>query len=63
MKSLECDEFASNPYAEDAKRLRAWDDIGKRRGWFSESTTDALAELRKLMAEVAAQHPNEHGVT
>jgi phosphonate degradation associated HDIG domain protein len=53
MKTLECDEFALDPYADDAKRLRAWDDAGKRPAWFSETTADALSELRVLMERVA----------
>jgi len=52
MKTLECDEFAADPYADDAKRLRAWDDAGKRHAWFSETTAAALAELRVLMERV-----------
>ncbi len=53
MKMQECDAFASDLYADDAKRLRAWDEAGKRPGWFSETTADALSELRVLMERVA----------
>ena len=58
MKSLECDAFASNPHAEDAKKLRTWDDIGKRPAWFCESTAAAMTELRALMARVSSDHQN-----
>jgi predicted HD phosphohydrolase len=55
---LECDAFASNPHAEDAKKLRTWDDIGKRPAWFCESTAAAMTELRALMARVSSVHQN-----
>jgi predicted HD phosphohydrolase len=44
--------FQANPYALDAQQLRAWDDTGKRVGWFARDSAQALAELQALMARV-----------
>jgi len=47
----ECVQFQANPYALDAQRLRSWDDLGKREGWFAPSHSAALGELERLMRQ------------
>jgi len=53
MDAAECAQFRVQPGARDALRLRAWDDLAKRAGWFSDKAS-ALAELRDLMRAVRA---------
>lgn len=48
----DCLIFQENPYHADAVKLRAWDDIGKRPGWFATSRSAAMDELEKLMQRV-----------
>jgi predicted HD phosphohydrolase len=45
----ECARFQTNPFAIDAQRLRSWDDLAKREGWFAQSSSAALGELEALM--------------
>jgi phosphonate degradation associated HDIG domain protein len=52
MDLSECVRFQASPYALDAQQLRAWDDSGKRVGWFASDTQHALDELRALMDRV-----------
>lgn len=52
MTKEECVQFRTNPYANDAQQLRAWDDTGKRIGWFASDTEAALVDLETLMRQV-----------
>jgi len=47
--------FRGGRFAEDALRLRAWDERGKRPDWKPDSDDAALAELAELMSRVQAQ--------
>lgn len=58
MSTQECAEFESNRFANDAQRLRAWDDQGKRQGWLDGGPQAALDELRSLMTSVSAEPRN-----
>jgi predicted HD phosphohydrolase len=44
--------FRAMPWAEDALRLRSWDEAAKLAEWQPASTQVALQELRQLMAHV-----------
>lgn len=44
--------FRALPHADEALRVRAWDDLGKRAEWRPESDEAALAELRALIERV-----------
>lgn len=55
MGAHEAAAFCAMPYAQDAQRLRAWDDQAKRRGWFNEGPQQALQELRQLLQSIAAE--------
>ncbi|WP_199534687.1 phosphohydrolase [Rhodoferax lacus] len=55
MSSEECRAFAALPFALEAQQLRAWDDSGKRVGWFAADADAALAELQALMALVSSR--------
>lgn len=55
MSSVDCLAFAARPYALDAQQLRAWDDSGKRVGWFAVDVDAALAELGALMGLVGSR--------
>jgi [1-hydroxy-2-(trimethylamino)ethyl]phosphonate dioxygenase len=46
-------EFAALPHAEDAVRLRRWDDLAKR----PDARTRALSEYRDMLIRVAAAAP------
>jgi phosphonate degradation associated HDIG domain protein len=59
MSTHECADFESNRFANDAQRLRAWDDLGKRQGWLDGGPQAALDELRTLMEVVS---DTSHGV-
>jgi phosphonate degradation associated HDIG domain protein len=52
MRADECLAFQASPYALDAQQLRAWDEAGKRPGWFAKDVQHALDELRALMDRV-----------
>jgi predicted HD phosphohydrolase len=56
MGGAECLDFAKNPYALAAQKLRAWDDAGKRAQWFPADRDQALGELRQVMAIVSAEN-------
>lgn len=58
MSKHECADFKSTRFAKDAQRLRAWDDLGKRRGWFDGGPQAALDELRSLMKIVSGTPRN-----
>lgn len=44
--------FRKRPWADDALRLRTWDDVGKLAHWLPPSSEAALAELADLMEQV-----------
>lgn len=52
MSQAEARQFIELPFAQDAVRLRAWDDAGKLGEWTPASVEDALAHLRELMHQV-----------
>ena len=52
MDSQECDAFNSSAYADDAVRLRAWDDAAKQSGEPALSDETVLATLEALMRRV-----------
>ncbi|MBL8328789.1 MAG: phosphohydrolase [Rubrivivax sp.] len=52
MSASECEAFEGDAFAVDALRVRAWDDLGKRRDECPPAT--AAAELHALMLRVAA---------
>jgi phosphonate degradation associated HDIG domain protein len=52
MSAQECEAFQASRYALDAQQLRAWDEAGKRPGWFANDVQHALDELRSLMDRV-----------
>lgn len=54
MTEAQCQAFEAEPHAQDALRLRAWDDCAKLPDWQPRSTQAALDELRALMGRVAA---------
>lgn len=49
MNAKESAAFRAHQYAREAQQLRAWDDAGKRPGWFAPNQQDALDELAALM--------------
>ena len=51
MTPQDCEEFAQQDHAQDALRLRAWDDLGKRPDW--QPPPDAAVALRALMRAVS----------
>lgn len=53
MRSDEAEAWCRQPHAEDALRLRVWDDGAKDAGWWPRSREDALAELGELLARCA----------
>lgn len=53
MYSEACDAFNAEPFADDAIRLRAWDDAAKQPGLPALTDEQALAELEVLMQRVA----------
>jgi phosphonate degradation associated HDIG domain protein len=55
MSAAECDWFQEQPFSADAQRLRAWDDAAKRKGWFKEGASQAVEELRDLMARCSVR--------
>ncbi len=52
MKAEEASAFRALPWAEDALRLRSWDEAAKAPEWEPPSTAAALEELAQLMARV-----------
>jgi len=50
MNEVDCAAFLRMPYAADAVRLRAWDDMGKQPAW--QPGADAAAELIALMRSI-----------
>lgn len=45
--------FVAEPFFADAVKLRVWDDLGKKSGWFEDTRQDALEHLMQLMRRVA----------
>jgi phosphonate degradation associated HDIG domain protein len=58
MNSQECDAFNANPFADDAVRLRAWDDAAKQHGVPGLYDEAVLSALRALIVSVPASHEN-----
>jgi phosphonate degradation associated HDIG domain protein len=56
MTPEECAAFEAEPFFADAVRLRVWDDLGKKSGWFEDTRQDALDHLMHLMRRVAQHH-------
>jgi predicted HD phosphohydrolase len=56
MASQERGSFESEPFFADAVKLRVWDDLGKKTGWFEDTRQDALDHLKQLMDCVARNH-------
>ena len=54
MKDFEANRFETRAYAQDALRLRSWDDAGKVGRWQPASADDALRDLGMLMLRVRA---------
>lgn len=52
MSADEAAAFMRLPYARDAMRVRAWDDLAKEPALVPESSTGALAQLAHLMSRV-----------
>ncbi len=52
----ECAAFEAEPFFADAVKLRVWDDLGKKSGWFEDTRQDALNHLMRLMRRVAQDH-------
>lgn len=51
-----CAAFEAEPFFADAVKLRVWDDLGKKSGWFEDSRRDALEHLMQLMHRVAREY-------
>ncbi len=49
MPGAEAGRWCRQPFAEDALRLRVWDDSAKDAGWWPASREQALAELGALL--------------
>lgn len=56
MTADECAAFEMEPFFADAVKLRVWDDLGKKSGWFEETRHEALDHLMQLMGRVAQDH-------
>jgi predicted HD phosphohydrolase len=56
MTPHECAAFEAEPFFSDAVKLRVWDDLGKKSGWFEDTRQDALEHLMQLMRRVARDH-------
>lgn len=51
-----CAAFEAEPFFADAVKLRVWDDLGKKAGWFEDTRRDALSHLMQLMRVVASEY-------
>jgi phosphonate degradation associated HDIG domain protein len=56
MAPHECTAFEAEPFFADAVKLRVWDDLAKKSGWFEDTRHDALDHLMQLMHRVARHH-------
>ena len=56
MTADECSAFELEPFFADAVKLRVWDDLGKKSGWFEDTRHAALDHLMQLMRRVARDH-------
>lgn len=56
MTPEECAAFEAEPFFADAVRLRVWDDLGKKSGWFEDTRQGALDHLMHLMRRIAQHH-------
>jgi len=50
----ECAGFEQDEFFADAIKLRVWDDLGKKEGWFEVAPHDALDDLRALIVSVSS---------
>ena len=50
----ECTDFERQAFFGEAIRLRIWDDLGQKDGWFEITIQDALDQLEGLMQSIAA---------
>lgn len=51
---VQCTDFIQQPFAQDALKLRVWDDAAKNPAWLPESAASALAELCGLLKQTGA---------
>jgi phosphonate degradation associated HDIG domain protein len=51
-----CRLFESEPFFADAVKLRVWDDLAKKSGWFEDTREAALDHLTSLMVKVKTQY-------
>ena len=58
MRVDEAEAWSRQPHAEDALRLRVWDDSAKNSAWWPASREQALAELSELLARCALKKQN-----
>ena len=56
MATDECAAFEAEPFFADAVKLRVWDDLAKKSGWFEETRHEALDHLMQLMRRVAQDY-------
>ena len=56
MTADESSAFELEPFFADAVKLRVWDDLGKKSGWFEDTRHAALDHLMQLMRRVARDH-------
>jgi phosphonate degradation associated HDIG domain protein len=56
MDPQECSAFEGEPFFSDAVKLRVWDDLGKKSGWFEDTRHGALEQLTQLMHRVAREN-------
>ena len=55
MDAVACAQFETEPFFFDAVKLRVWDDLAKKSGWFEDTPEAALGHLASLMVKVKAQ--------
>ena len=56
MTDQACILFEAEPYFADAVKLRVWDDLAKKNGWFEDTREAALDHLSSLMVKVKTQY-------
>lgn len=54
MSEQACSLFEAEPFFSDAVKLRVWDDLAKKNGWFEDTREAALDHLAALMAKVTS---------
>lgn len=55
MNATACAQFEAEPFFSDAVKLRVWDDLAKKSGWFEDTPQAALDHLASLMVKVQSQ--------